>query len=90
VMEIRYEQLVSKFPAVVRAMADFLQLPWEPAMLAPADQGRVQRFISTPSYAQVAQPVHGKSVGRWQNYRRYLEPVLPAIQPYLTRWNYPA
>ena len=90
VMEIRYEQLVSEFPTVVRAMADFLQLHWEPAMLAPADQGRVQRFISTPSYAQVAQPVHSKSVGRWQNYRRYLEPVIPEIQPYLARWNYPA
>jgi tetratricopeptide (TPR) repeat protein len=90
VMEIRYEQLVGEFPTVVRAMTDFLQLPWEPAMLAPADEGRVQRFISTPSYAQVAQPVHSKSVGRWQNYRRYLEPVIPAIQPYLTRWDYTA
>jgi tetratricopeptide (TPR) repeat protein len=89
VMEIRYEQLVAEFPAVVRAMADFLRLPWEPAMLAPADQGRVQRFISTPSYAQVAQPVHARAVGRWEHYRRYLEPVLPEIQPYLARWNYP-
>jgi tetratricopeptide (TPR) repeat protein len=90
VMEIRYEQLVSEFPVVIRALADFLQLPWDPAMLAPADAGRVQRFISTPSYAQVAQPVHARSVGRWEHYRRYLEPVLAEIQPYLARWNYSA
>jgi tetratricopeptide (TPR) repeat protein len=90
VMEVRYEQLVSDFPTVVRAMVDFLQLPWDPALLAPADEGRVQRFISTPSYAQVAQPVHGRAVGRWEHYRRYLEPVLAELQPCLARWNYSA
>ena len=90
VMEVRYEALVTDFPAVVRKLTGYLQLPPDPAMLAPAEGGRVMRFISTPSYAQVAQPLHDKSVGRWKNYRRYLDPVIPEFQSYLDRWDYSA
>jgi Flp pilus assembly protein TadD len=88
VLEVRYEQLVADFPAVVRGIADYLRLPWDPAMLAPAASAHAKRFISTPSYAQVVQPVNSKAVGRWENYRAHLEPVIPELQPYLQRWNY--
>jgi len=88
VMELRYEQFVSDFPATVRDIAAFLQLPWDAAMLAPAERAHAKRYISTPSYAQVVRPVSNKSVGRWENYRRYLEPAIPELQPYLQRWNY--
>ena len=88
VLEVRYEQLVTDFPATVRGLADYLQLPWDPAMLAPAESAHAKRFISTPSYTQVVQPVNSKSVGRWENYRAHLEPIIPELQPYLQRWNY--
>jgi hypothetical protein len=90
VLEVRYETFVSDFPAEVRRIADFLELPWDPAMLAPAERARAKGYISTPSYSQVVQPVHAKAVGRWQSYREYLAPALPLLEPYLKRWGYEA
>ena len=88
ILEVRYEQLVADFPAVVRGLADYLRLPWDRGMLAPAESAHAKRFISTPSYAQVVQPINSRAVGRWEKYRVYLEPVIPKLQPYLQRWNY--
>jgi tetratricopeptide (TPR) repeat protein len=86
--ELRYETLTADFPAEVRRLAAFLQLPWNDAMLAPAEHALAKGFISTPSYAQVVQPVHGKSVGRWKNYERHFSEVLPILSPWLERWGY--
>jgi tetratricopeptide (TPR) repeat protein len=90
VLEVRYESLVGDFEAQVRRIAAFLELPWDPAMLRPAQRAHQKRYISTPSYSQVVQPVNAGAVGRWQAYRRYLEPGLPVLQPYLQRWGYEA
>jgi tetratricopeptide (TPR) repeat protein len=88
VHEVRYESLVADFPAEVRRITEFLELPWDAAMLRPAERAHAKRFISTPSYAQVTQPVNQRSVGRWQAYRQYLEPAYPIVEPYLRRWGY--
>jgi hypothetical protein len=88
VLEVRYEQFVANFEQEVRAMADFLQLPWHDSMLAPAEHARAKGFISTPSYSQVVQPVNQKAVGRWRAYERHLAPIIPLLQPYLERWGY--
>jgi tetratricopeptide (TPR) repeat protein len=88
VRELRYETLVENFEGEVRAISDFLQLPWDERMLSPAANALAKRYISTPSYSQVVQPVNRRSVGRWQHYRRHFEPVLPLLRPYLQRWDY--
>ena len=87
-MEVRYETFVAGFESGVREIIDFLQLPWNDAVLAHADRAREKKYISTPSYSQVVQPVSGKSVGRWKNYERHLVPLAPVVQPYLDRWDY--
>ena len=88
VHEIRYETFVADFEAQVRAVSGFLGLPWNDAMLAPAEHARSKGFISTPSYSQVIQPVHGRSVGRWKPYEQHFAEAIPQIQPYLDRWGY--
>jgi len=88
--EIHYEGFVGSFEAEVRATSDFLQLPWDDGMLAPASHARSKGFISTPSYSQVVQPVNQKAVGRWRHYERHFTTVLPELQPYLERWGYSA
>jgi tetratricopeptide (TPR) repeat protein len=88
VLEIRYESFVADFERGVREMAEFLRLPWDDAMLAPAEHARAKGYISTPSYSQVVQPVNQKAVGRWRAYERHLRPVIPQLQTYLTRWDY--
>lgn len=88
VLEVRYETFVTDFERGVREMAQFLQLPWHDAMLAPAEHARAKGFISTPSYSQVVQPVNQKAVGRWRAYQRHFEPVITELRPYLERWGY--
>jgi hypothetical protein len=87
-MELRYETFARDFAQETRAILEFLALPWNDAVLRPQETARDKRFISTPSYSQVIEPVSSKSVGRWHAYERALTPVLPIIQPYLARWGY--
>jgi Flp pilus assembly protein TadD len=87
-LELRYETFAQNFAAETRAILEFLALPWNDAVLRPQDRARDKRFISTPSYSQVVEPVSNKSVGRWHSYERGLSPVLPIIEPYLRRWGY--
>ena len=90
VREIRYEAFVSDFDQGARDVAAFLELPWTDAMLQPAEHARRKGYISTPSYTQVVQPVHSRSVDRWRRYARYLCPAVAHVQPWLDRWGYAA
>jgi tetratricopeptide (TPR) repeat protein len=86
--EIQYETFVADFRAQVRNLSDFLQLPWDDAMLAPGEHARAKGFISTPSYSQVIEPISSRSVGHWKAYERHFNDVLPTLLPYLERWGY--
>lgn len=90
VLEVRYEELVSNFDSGARALADFLQLPWDDVMLSPAAHARAKGFISTPSYSQVVQPVNQSAVDRWKAYQPHLAPAIRQLQSYLARWGYSA
>jgi hypothetical protein len=88
--ELRYDRLTSEFGSEVAKLSDFLQLPLHQAMLAPAAHARAKGFVSTPSYAQILEPVNTKSVGRWHHYERHFQPVMPILAPWLERFGYPA
>jgi hypothetical protein len=88
VRELRYEQYVADFDAQSRGIIEFLGLPWHDAVLTPGNQALRKGFISTPSYTQVVQPVNDRSVGRWHRYQQHFAHALPAVQPYLERWDY--
>ena len=86
--ELRYETLVTDFAVEVRRLAEFLLLPWDEALLAPAAHARSKAYISTPSYSQVVEPINPRSIGRWKNYQRHFAAALPHLTPYLERWGY--
>ena len=88
--EVKYETFVADFETQMRAITDFLALPWDASVLKPAARARAKGFISTPSYAQVTEPVNQKSVGRWRAYEEHFTDVLPVLAPYLERWGYAA
>jgi tetratricopeptide (TPR) repeat protein len=90
VREVIYEDLVVDFESAMRGIAEFVGLPWDDALLEPTRHAKNRGFISTPSYAQVVQPVNTRAVGRWRHYRRHLEPILPQLARQLARWNYEA
>jgi tetratricopeptide (TPR) repeat protein len=87
VHEVRYEQVVGDFDATVGQLLAFLGLPWSDAVRDFAATAR-QRVVSTPSAAQVVRPLYSSSRGRWRNYRRFLEPVLPVLAPWVAAYGY--
>jgi tetratricopeptide (TPR) repeat protein len=88
-LELKYEHLATDFAAEVNRLCAFLQLPRHAAMLAPGEHARAKGFISTPSYAQVLEPVSSRSVGRWKHYERHFNSeVLALLTPWTERWGY--
>jgi tetratricopeptide (TPR) repeat protein len=86
--EVKYEDFVRDVESGTRAVTDFLELPWAESMLRPAERAQAKGYISTPSYAQVTQPVNQKSVDRWRRYEQHFAGALPPLAPYLGRWGY--
>lgn len=85
-MEIRYEELVTDSQRVLEQLIQFIGETWDPAMLQAHAPGH-RRYVTTPSYADVAQPVHGRSIGRWRNYEAQLAPIMEALRPWVDKWG---
>jgi Flp pilus assembly protein TadD len=88
VLEWRYESVVTRFDEHVTRLGHFLEVADASPMAQFADHARSKGFISTPSYAQVTQNIHGKAVNRWHAYREAFEPVLPLLHPMMERLGY--
>ncbi|HAB18549.1 MAG TPA: sulfotransferase [Verrucomicrobiota bacterium] len=86
-LETRYERLVSDPERETQRLLEFLELPWTPAILAFHDRAR-SKGIRTPTYADVAQPIHQRAVGRWKNYEAFLHPHLELLRPQLRAFGY--
>lgn len=82
---IRYEDLVVDQERQVRAMADFIGVPFAPAMLAFHENRRAAR---TASYAQVTEKLYDRSRYRYRNYLTRLAPIVPILQPAIDRLGY--
>ena len=83
VQTIRYEALVTDLETETRKACDFLGVPWQPRQANFAEHVLAGDGIQTPSYEQVSRPIYRDAVGRWEKYRAYLEPHLPALQPWI-------
>ena len=46
------------------------------------------RYPRTPRYQDITRPVYKQSVGRWQNYREMMEPVLRIFGKCVTAFDY--
>jgi tetratricopeptide (TPR) repeat protein len=88
-LEYRYEDLVAEPRATLERVAAFLGLSWDEALLDYADRTR-GRFVKTPSYAAVAQPLSDRAIGRWRRYSEQLRPVTDLLSPFAVRFGYPA
>ena len=84
-LPIRYEDIVVHQQQSVRAMLDFVGEKFDKACLTFHEN---RRYARTASYAQVAEPLYDRSVGRWKHYRAHLEPVIPVLQPVIERLGY--
>ncbi len=86
-LEYRYEDLVADAEAVARRVIAYIDEPWDEAVLHYAERAG-ERFVRTPSYADVSQPLYDRSVGRWRNYARELAPALPLLARFVEEFGY--
>ena len=89
VRTLRYEALVEDPEAALRPLAEFLGLSWDERLLDNRATAARRDYIGSPSYAQVAEPIHRAAAGRWTRYRKPLAPVLPVLLPWAERLGYP-
>lgn len=86
---IRYESIVEDRETELRGLFDFLNLDWHDAVLDHQSTALGRGRIKTASYAQVVEPIYTRSAGRWQKYRKHLEPILPVLAPWAEKFGYP-
>lgn len=84
-LAVRYEDIVARQEASMRALLDFIGEDFDPACLTFQNN---QRYARTASYAQVTEPLYDRSVGRWRHYARHLQPVLPILAPAIAQLGY--
>jgi len=80
-----YERFVADQAGETDRLMAHIGLAAEPAQ-ARFHENR--RHAPTPSYAQVREPLHGRSIGRWQNYRAQLAPIIPLVEEAMRRGGY--
>ncbi|HSQ99823.1 MAG TPA: sulfotransferase [Sphingomicrobium sp.] len=85
---VGYEKLVADRESELRSLFEFLGLAWEDEVLDHQKTARKRGRIKTASYSQVAEPIYSRSSGRWRNYRKHLEPILPVLKPWIEKFGY--
>lgn len=85
--DIRYETLAKDFDAEARKLCAFLGMSFDRRMRDFAVHARAKE-INTPSSVQVVRGIYTDGIGQWRRYRHQLEPVLPMLAPWVTRFGY--
>jgi hypothetical protein len=86
-IEVRYEEMVGDLEATSRKVLEFLGVPWDTRVLYFHEHART-KSLRSPSYAEVTKPVTKRAIGRWQNYRRHMEPYLARLEPMMKTLGY--
>jgi tetratricopeptide (TPR) repeat protein len=86
-LEVRYEELVDDLEGASRKVLEFLGVAWDERVLRFDEHART-KSLRSPSYAEVVKPVSKRAIGRWQHYRRHLEPYLARLEPMVKALGY--
>ena len=84
-ISVKYEDIVTDQENKTRELLNFIGVGWDDRCL---DFHKNERYARTASYAQVTEKLYVSSMYRYKNYRKYLEPVIPVLEPYITRLGY--
>lgn len=88
VLEVKYELLVNDFNNTVASILEFIEVPWDSAVLDFNTVASGRGRISTPSYSQVVQPVYAQAIDRWKYYAPYLKNAAKHVEPYISYFDY--
>jgi hypothetical protein len=78
------ERLIDDPEREVRAMLEFVGVPFDPACL---EFHANRRAVHTPSAAQVRRPINRDGVDKWLDYEPWLGPLKDALGPALDDWE---
>jgi tetratricopeptide (TPR) repeat protein len=84
-MQVRYEDIVADQEKQVRRMLDFVREPFDERCLNFHEN---YRYARTASYAQVTERLYSRSVYRYRNYKKHLEPAIQILEPTIRRLGY--
>ena len=76
-IDISYEATASDLEPNARSLIDKLGLDWEDACL---NFHQSSSGIATASSVQVREPAHTRSIGRWRNYQKELQPMITTLE----------
>lgn len=76
IIDIAYEELLTDAEHNVRKILDHSGLEWQDNCLKHYEN---KRTVSTPSYAQVDQPLYTASMERWRNYASHIDDLKAAV-----------
>jgi len=86
-LEVRYEDMTVDLETQARRMLDFMGAEWNDSVLnfyAPEHR----RYVSTPSYEAVTEPVNRKAVGRWLRYHHLMRDEIAQLYRVIGRLGY--
>lgn len=86
-LETRYEDIVGNLESEGRRVTEFAGLTWHPEQASFHEASR-RKFVFSPTYNDVTQPVHKRAVARWKNYAEALAPVQEKLAPYCRAFGY--
>ncbi|MEQ1530408.1 MAG: sulfotransferase, partial [Methylococcales bacterium] len=86
-LELRYEDTVNDFENTFKRVFALLNLDWTTEIMAFHEKAK-GRYIATPSFAAVSQPVFTSSLQRWRHYEQFYAPILPILAPYIQEFGY--
>jgi Sulfotransferase family len=75
-LEVDYEAVVEDVEREARRMLNYLDLPWDEAVLRFHE---TERPVRTASVNQVREPIYRTSAGRWRKHAAQLQSLLSAL-----------
>jgi len=86
-IEVRYEDTTRDLEAQARKLIDFVGLEWHDD-ITRFHERPTPRYVSTPSYEAVSEPVHTRAQGKWIRQADKLAPILPRLEPFVEALGY--
>lgn len=86
-IEFKYEDAITDFEPTFKKVFDFLDLDWT-TEAHNFHKRATKKFIASPSFNQVSQPLYSSSVARWKQYETEFSPVIDKLHPFITAFNY--
>jgi tetratricopeptide (TPR) repeat protein len=83
----RHEDLVADFDGQVKALCDFLGVPWNEAMRDIGARSR-QGLVTSPSAPQLLGGLSRQGLQQWRRYEAQLAPCLADLDPWVRKLGY--